>query len=208
MQTRNFLPYLLGLVFVVGYAPNSNAAIKCWKNNDGVRECGNAVPPEYAQQGHEERSQRGLVMDKQARAKTPEEIEEARVQEERDAEQARLDKIQAAKDRVLLDTFSNVDDMELARDGQLANITSQVKLNESQINKLERDIDERIAAAAELERRGTEPPEEIQNAIESLRSQIARKRTFIENKLVEQVQVRDKFDADIGRFRELKGGDY
>ena len=90
----------------------------------------------------------------------------------------------------------------------LANITSQVKLNESQINKLERDIDERIAAAAELERRGTEPPEEIQNAIESLRSQIARKRTFIENKLVEQVQVRDKFDADIGRFRELKGGDY
>lgn len=205
MQARTYLPYFLGLILVIGYAPLSSAAIKCWKNNEGVRECGNAVPPEYAQQGHEERSSRGLVMDKQARAQTAEELEAARLKEEQELEQARLERIQAAKDRVLLDTFSNVDDMELARDGQLASITSQIKLNQSQIKKLEKDIDERIAVAAELERRGTEPPQEIQDAIESLRSQIARKQDFIENKLGEQVQVRNKFDADIARFRELKG---
>ena len=154
MQARsNFLLYFLGLMLVVSFAPASHATIKCWKNSDGVRECGNAVPPEYAQQGHEERSARGLVMAKQAPAKTAEEIEEQRLQAEREAEEARLKKIQAAKDRVLLDTFSNIDDMELARDGQLVSITSQIKLNESQIIKLEKDIDERIAAAAELERK-------------------------------------------------------
>lgn len=26
----------------------ANAAIKCWTNNEGVRECGNRVPPEYS----------------------------------------------------------------------------------------------------------------------------------------------------------------
>ena len=33
---------------------NADARFKCWTNSDGVKECGQNVPPEYAQQGHEE----------------------------------------------------------------------------------------------------------------------------------------------------------
>ncbi|MGH8595639.1 MAG: hypothetical protein ACREXT_03150, partial [Gammaproteobacteria bacterium] len=50
------------------------AGIKCWTNKDGVQECGNAVPPEYAQQGHQEKSLSGMTIRTQSRAKSPEEI--------------------------------------------------------------------------------------------------------------------------------------
>ena len=147
----------------------------------------------------------GLVKGTQERAQTPEELEAARLEAEAASEQERLNKVQAAKDRVLLDTFSNVEDMELARDGQLDAIAAQIKLNESQIKKLEKDIDERITAAAEVERRGSKPPAQIANAIESLRAQIDRKHAFIEGKHAEQIQVQNKFNADMERFRTLKG---
>ena len=32
----------------------ASAGIKCWTNDDGVRECGNTVPPKYAQKAHRE----------------------------------------------------------------------------------------------------------------------------------------------------------
>ena len=51
----------------------THARFKCWTNSDGVRECGENVPPEYAQQGHEEINKLGITVDKQERAMTEEE---------------------------------------------------------------------------------------------------------------------------------------
>jgi hypothetical protein len=32
-----------------GFSLTADAAIKCWTNKEGVKECGDTVPPEYAQ---------------------------------------------------------------------------------------------------------------------------------------------------------------
>lgn len=61
------------------------ARIKCWTNNEGVKECGNKIPPEFAQKGHQELGKGGLVREKTERAKTDEEL----------AEERRLAKIEA-----------------------------------------------------------------------------------------------------------------
>ena len=53
MDGRHRIPCALAAVALLALPPMAGAGIKCWTNNDGVRECGNAVPPEYAQQGHE-----------------------------------------------------------------------------------------------------------------------------------------------------------
>lgn len=122
------------------------------------------------------------------------------------AEEARR-KAEAA-DRVLLATFSSVDDMELARDGRLAAIESQIRLTENQIEKLETNLASIIKNAADMERQGKTPPERIRDDIASVREQIARNEAFIADKRAEQDAVREEFAADIARFRELKGGDF
>ena len=183
----------------------TEAAIKCWKNHEGVRECGNSVPPEFAQQGHQEVSEGGAKVSLTKKAKSIEELKaERRAQQEALAAQER-NREQAVVDRVLLDTFSSEDDMILTRDGQIAHLESQVKLTEGHIEKLEASLEELIQEAANHERRGKAPPEKLVKQIDSLHDQIRDNKTFIETKKLEQTHIAEKFAADIERFRELKG---
>ena len=48
---------------------NVNARMKCWKNSDGVKECGDKVPPEYTQQGYQELGKGGIVREETDRVK-------------------------------------------------------------------------------------------------------------------------------------------
>ncbi len=205
-MNKAIFPLVLAVAWLA--AGPANAAIKCWTNNEGVRECGNVVPPEYAQQGHEEYNRRGIVVEEKERAKTDEELaEERRIAEEKAAAEKARQEAEAA-DRVLLATFSSVDDLELARDGRLTAIDSQIRLTENQIEKLEDNLASIIQSAADLERQGRTPPDTIKDDISSVREQIARKQRYIADKQLEKETVRASFDADIARFRELKGGDY
>lgn len=209
MHISRYLPGALLLALGLWLAGTASAGgIKCWTNKDGVRECGNVVPPEYAQGGHEALGRHGIVVDETGRAPTEEEIEEQRrleaLEAERQAEEQRLAQEQAARDRVLLDTFSSEDDIAMARDGRIATLDSQIRLTESRIEKLQENLDAIISTAAEQERSGREPPPELQQDIESVRAQIKKNEDFIAEKRREQEQIRIRFDADVVRFRELR----
>ncbi|HTT08398.1 MAG TPA: hypothetical protein VMH34_06370 [Gammaproteobacteria bacterium] len=180
------------------------AAIKCWTNKEGVKECGNVVPPEYSQQETTQINKAGIVTGKTERAKTPEEIAQEKAQADQKAAEERVTAEQTAKDRVLLETYNSEDDMVLARDGKIADIGSQIKITQNYIEKLKGDLDARIAQAADLERRGEKPNEKLQADIESVRGQIKKNEDFIVSKKEEQDSVRKQFDADIARYRELK----
>jgi hypothetical protein len=196
---------LFAALLAASLAAPAAAEIKCWTNKDGVRECGDVVPPEYSQQGYVRKNERGITVEQKERAKSMEELAEERrlaaLEAERKREQARQD----AKDRVLLNTFASVDDIELARDGQIANIDGQIKVTENQIEKLNVNLAGLIADAAEDERRGKAPDAEVTSRIESLRQQIADNEAFIQDRRREQEALRVQYDRDIARFRELKG---
>ena len=202
---RKFLYSTFLVALLMGAGTTAEAEIKCWKNNEGVRECGNVVPPEFAQQGHDEVSSGGVKRESTGRAKSLEELETERAETKRKAAAEMLEREQAAKDRVLLDTFSSDDDMLLARAGQITHLESQVRLTESHIDKLNNNLEALIQEAADHERRGNQPPEKLIGDIESLRQQIRDNQTFIETKHLERTELLDKFETDIARFRELKG---
>ncbi len=205
LLSRNSARNALLLVVLCSVGTAAQAKIKCWKNNEGVRECGNSVPPEFAQQGHEKISAGGVKLDSKGRAKSLEELEAERAAAKELAAAEKREHEQAAKDRVLLDTFSSDDDMILARDGQITHLESQIKLTESHTDKLNHSLELLIQEAADHERRGNEPPEKLLGDIKSLRQQISDNQVFVETKNKERGELINKFDADIARFRELKG---
>ncbi len=179
--------------------------IKCWHNKDGVRECGNVVPPEYAQQGSETKDKQGVTVGATGRAKTIEELETERAAVKQKEMEAEAVKKRAAQDRVLLDTFTTEDDMVLTRDGQIAHLDSQIHLVQSHIEKLRKNLDQMIERAADSERRGERPPAEVVKNIDNVRDQLTDNHKFIDTKRKEQELIRGRFDADIARFRKLKG---
>ncbi|MBI4694235.1 MAG: hypothetical protein HY749_09440 [Gammaproteobacteria bacterium] len=201
------LAALAGTAYAAGNKPAASSggkAIKCWTNKEGVRECGNVVPPEYSQDEHEQVSSGGAKVKKTDKARTEAELEaerQAAVQKKAAEDEAHK---QAARDKVLLDTYSSEGDLLLSRDGQLANIDSQIKLTESHIDKLHKQQDVLIQQAADDERRGKAVPPKLANSIDDLGKQIEENKQFIVNKGADKDRLREKFDADIKRFHELR----
>lgn len=203
----------LGLVIGLLAGPGIAAAkelggsgkIKCWHNKDGVRECGNTVPPEYAQQESEVKDSSGLTVKTQQRAKTQEELEAERAAAKAKADEEAVEKERQKRDRVLLDTYASEDDLLLSRDGQINQLDSQVRQTNVTISKLQKNLDTSIGRAADAERKGEKPSKELTDNIDSVRKQIADNQRFIETKHKEQQEILDRFAGNIKRFRELKG---
>lgn len=181
------------------------ARMKCWTNNEGVRECGDKVPPEYAQKGHQELGKGGIVREKTERAKTDEELAEEKRLAKIEAEEQKKKDEQDKLDKILLSTFSNVGDIERARDERVTALESSIKLTKARNDKIQLDLEKRINSAASAERSGKTPPENLLKDIESLKRQIKNNNSFIDEKHAEQEEIKQSHALDIERFKKLKG---
>ncbi len=180
------------------------AKIKCWTNSEGIRECGNVVPPEYAQQGHEEISKRGLTIRTKERAKTPEEIEAERQEQARLEEQRKLDEEQAKRDRILLATYATEYDMRLAHKGKMAAIDTRIIHAEHLVKKLKEKLVELIQAAANEERSGKEVSDDTLARISDVKHQITEQQNFIKEREQEKMLINARFEDELAHFRRLK----
>ncbi len=197
---------MLGLVVSL---PVSGARIVCWTNADGVRECGNAVPPEYAQQSTERKSKQGITVERKARAKTSEELAAERAQRERmsreEEERQRIEAERAQYDRVLLATFTTEEDLKLTRDGKIAAIESRIKHSQQVGRKLKENLAALQAEAARLERGGKAVSADLEQQIADVRTQIDKNVEEVALREREKVRVSKQFSLDLARYRELKG---
>lgn len=202
----------LSILFLCGVSLalplSAQAAFKCWTNKDGVRECGNAIPPEYAQQKSETIDERGMTVDVQKRAKTEAELEQERKQAEEEKQrqiaEEKRQKQQAAYDRVLLSTFLSEQDILDSRDRKVSAIDASIELTNITIDKLKADLERERKRAANLERKGKTIPKNMQESIDSLQRQINDKDSYIKSKEQEKEELKDKYAKDLERFRELK----
>ncbi len=195
---------LIALSLMVLSLP-AQARIKCWENSDGVRECGERVPPEYAQKSHKEISSQGVTLEESERARTKEEIAEderlAAIQAEEDRKKAEIDKL----DKILLDTYSNTDDIQMTSDGKIAALESTIKLANKRNEKIQSNLDKRTAAAAAAELAGKQPAEDLLKDIQSLQRQIKNNDKFVVDKRREQEEIKKEYADKIVHFKELTG---
>jgi len=192
------------MVLALSSFPLHAAKIKCWKNSDGIRECGNVLPPEYAQKGHEEINNRGTRTKHHKRALNPEELaEQKRLADEKKAAQQAL-KEQKRKDRILLSTFANEDEIVMARNGKITSIRTEVRLTYKSLNKAKEHLNKLRKKAASSERSGKTIPEKLAKNIQQSQTQIAKLEKFITVKKRELNRINNQFEYDMVRFKELQ----
>lgn len=193
---------LIALSLMVLSLP-AQARIKCWENSDGVMECGEKVPPEYSQKSHKEISNQGITLEESERARTEEERAEderlAAIQAEEDRKKAEIEK----QDKILLDTYSNTDDIQMTSDGKIAALESTIKLANKRNEKIQANLDKHTATAAAAELAGKQPPEDLLKDIQSLQRQIKNNNKFIADKQLEQEAIKKEYAYKIVHFLEL-----
>ena len=203
------LPCTIALLVAALLPLPAAAGIKCWTNNEGVRECGNAVPPEFAQKGHREVTDMGVTVSKTDRALSKEEL---RVQREKNAleaairaEEIRKIRARKSKDRVLLSTFTTEKELAIAHEGQVAAIDIRIGHTEKILMQLERSLQQLRAQAAKLERGGKPITPEIKNRIAKVEQQLKDRHSFMANRRLQKAALATQFGEDLDRYRELKG---
>ncbi|MDX1592939.1 MAG: DUF4124 domain-containing protein [Gammaproteobacteria bacterium] len=201
--------WLLILPLAVALAPlPTAAAIYKWVDEQGNTHYGSSIPPEYAKQDTQKEmlNERGQTVEiVQEKEKTPEELaEEKRLEEEERARQEALAK-QRLHDRLLLNTYDSVDALEMTRDGKLRSIEGMISVAQSQIRERQALLERQRARAADIERGGGKVDEKLLNDIATTEAQIARNEERIRKLRADQEQIRAQANADIARYKELKG---
>jgi len=191
---------LLCLTSTVGYA----GKLYKWVDEHGQVRYGDRIPPQYAKKSHETLNDEGIVVDYKAAAKTRDQLaKEERLKKTRD-ERARIRREKAYQDRILLDTFTNEDEMIMTRDGKIEAIEAVIRVTRGRSEKLKQRMANLEQRAANRERAGKPVPDKLISAITESRRQIAKTHEYIKTRQAEQQTIRAKFAADIKRFHALK----
>ena len=196
---------MLPLVLSLTVAANTvQAKIVCWTNSDGVRECGNVVPPEYSQQTREQFNPQGVKVKTFERAKTKEELAEAARLKAEKEEKERLQAEQQARDQILLSTFSNEDEIIMMRDGKITSIKTEIRLTRGSMAKAQERLRGLRKQAANLERASKPLPDKLLKDIKQAENQIEDYKQFLAAKSAERETIHSQFDTDMERFRKLR----
>ncbi|MFS8609369.1 MAG: DUF4124 domain-containing protein [Gammaproteobacteria bacterium] len=194
-------------------ATSSAAAQKLyrWVDENGVVHYGDRIPPQYVDRHREVLNESGVAIGYEEGALSPE--EKARLERERAAAAAaEAAKAEIARrDRMLLETYLSVEDIVALRDNRLEMLEAKITVTEHYIGELE----DRLARLEKSAQRykpfsdredAPELPPDLAAEIESTKSSIESYREMIRQTREEQARLKEQFDSDIERFKELKGG--
>ncbi len=174
-----------------------------WVDDHGVVHYGDQVPPQYATRERDVVNSEGVVVQRMAAQKTPEQIA---------AEQARKRDIEekASRDRNLLNTYVSVQEIERLRDQRLSLLADQIKVTSQFLDIL----NGRLARLRENSMRfkpyspnpDAQPmPDQLADDLVRVTNDIHTQQQNLVEKHNEEAAMRQQFSSDIQRFKELKG---
>ena len=145
-STKLLLPAVLLALLAGAAAAQSDKQKKLyrWVDKNGQVHYGDSVPAEYAEQDREVLNRQGVPVGREEGTITPEEAA-AKAAEDKAARDEQKRKL---RDRVLLQTYQSVKELEILRDNRLELVDAQLTIQEQSLSNLraQRAKIERIAA--------------------------------------------------------------
>jgi hypothetical protein len=182
-----------------------------WTDSDGIVHYGDKVPPEYADRDRDVLNDQGVPIGFEEGEVT--EAERAAAEQHAAiAEEGRQARATVARrDRMLLETYSSVADIEELRNRRLELLESQIKVTELYLNNLRKRLVGLQAEAGKFKPYTTREdapqiPEDLALDISRTTGLISLYEQTLARTRADQAELRNSFDNDIARFRELKGG--
>ena len=182
-----------------------------WTDANGQVHYSETVPPEFANRDRVVLNDHGVHVGAEEGEIT--EAERAVIDaREAQAEADRKAKEEIARrDRMLLETYISVADIEDLRNRRLELLESQIKLTEVYLGNLRKRLVDLQAEASNYKPYTTREdapqiPENLALDMSRTTASIALYEQTLSRTRADQATLRDSFNEDIARFRELKGG--
>lgn len=205
MKKINFLAVLLfGVLFSFPVA----AKMYKWVDEKGVTHYGETIPPEYADKDRSELNKSGRVVNSRD-VLSPEELRTGRAaQEQAEAKRREGDKVafeNHRRDQMLINTYSSVNEIDLARQRNLQQIElringilAQVKIINDNLISLQKEADGYSAAKKKI-------PPSLQEDLQVTQERLDKLKIDLEKPTSDRAALEARYDADKVRYRELTG---
>lgn len=206
---RLLLPaLLLALLAGVSDAQSGKDRTKLyrWVDKEGQVHYGDRVPPEYAEQDRDILNKQGVPVAREQGLITAEEAAEIAAAEKaaRDEQRRKL------RDRVLLQTYQSVRELEVLRDNRLELMDAQLTIQEQALANLRAHRAQIQKLAARYAPVNQDPkaqplPGEISQDLARSANNISIQEANLSKRRQERENIRLTFEADIKRYQELRG---
>ncbi len=178
-----------------------------WVDDQGVVHFGDQIPPEYADQDREIVNDQGVTVER-VTVNSPQIDQTA---EERAAAQRAAEEM-ARRDAILLSTYVSVDEITTLRDRRADLMDGQIRVTENYLAMLRQKLAGLETEAAPFRPYNADPAappieEGLANEIAGTMESIALYEKTLFDSRTRQTELIAKFDADIARFKQLKGLD-
>ena len=178
-----------------------------WIDENGVTRISDRIPPSANDKRIEVLNARGMVVRVIEPKRELSAEERAAAEAERiAAENAKAAAAeQARRDRMLLDTYTTVDDLVRSRDARVSALQSQITVSRDALDAHKEHLDDLEAQVAEHTNAGRDAPPALAKRLAETREKYESMKKFVETREAEQQSIRAQFDADIARFTQLRG---
>ena len=198
--------YRLIVALVIGMTFSLSAAAKMykWVDDNGTTHYGETIPPEYANKDRAELNKAGRVVDKKE-VLTPEERRAKELEDikKREDEEAAVE--QKRRDKALLNTYSSVKEIDLARtrnlqqvEARLNSISSQIKMAGDNLAGLQKEADGYTSTSKKI-------PASLQEDLQESQARLIKLQQDMEKSKAEKAMVEARYDAEKARYKELTG---
>jgi hypothetical protein len=188
-------------VFAQAPAGNGRVLYK-WVDADGVTHYGDIVPPEYASQERHVMNSRGVEISLVEAQKSAEQLaaEDKKKQEAVQAEN---------RDKNLLNTYVSVQEIERLRDQRLDLLADQIKVTNQFLDTLNGRMKKLRVSSMRFkpysaDEKAPPMPDQVAEDLVRLANDIHTQEQNLLEKRGEEATMKQQFDGDIFRFKELK----
>lgn len=175
-----------------------------WRDEAGNLHFSDNMPPEATRLGYELVNQQGVVVRRVERAKTAEELAQAKAAAEKIAEEKRKADETSRLDAQMLAAYPTEEDLRKSIQAQIDLITQNIQATEVGIASQEKSLAERLVHAAEQERNGKQVPASVQKQINALRQGLNDQKAFLERRTADRTAMEKQLVTDTEHYRQLK----
>ncbi len=174
-----------------------------WVDSQGQVHYGDSIPSEYASQEKDVVNGQGVTIEHQDAPKSPEQVA-AEEQKRAAAEELRH------RDQNLLSTYGSLQEIERLRDQRLSLLSDQMKVTNQFLEILNGRLAKLEKSSLRYKPYSDDPkaqpmPDQVAEDLVRMDNDIRTQEQNLREKQKEETTMRAQFDADITRFKELKG---
>ena len=162
------------------------------------------MPAEATKFGYDVVNPQGIVVKHVDRAKTADELAEAKLAASKALAERKAAEQRARDDEQLLSTYPQEEDLRRAQQQQLEMLNQQIKSSEVSLRNQEQSLAELLDRAAEAERTGKEFPPDQARQLAVMRKKVDAQKAAVAKQEADRDEASSHFEEEVAHYRELK----